>query len=116
MTLKIGTETGSVVNYLMSGSKGMPAPEVGMGATILMWSDRHAATIVKVTKTQVHVKRDKAIRIDKNGVSETQEYRFEPDPDAPVEIFRWTKKGLRKAGGGAALRIGDRDEYCDPYF
>ncbi len=113
MALKLGRETGSVVNYLMSGTVGAPEPKVGMGATILMYSDRHAATIVKVTKTQVHVQRDIAKRIDKNGMSESQEYVFTSDPDAHVEIFRKTKRGYRAAGGGAALRIGDRDEYYD---
>mgnify|MGYP001576962564 CR=1 FL=1 len=41
--LRAGTQTGSLINHLMSGSKGAE-PEVGMGATILGWSDRHPAT------------------------------------------------------------------------
>jgi hypothetical protein len=114
--MKLGTETASMTNYLMSGTKGEPTPVVGMGATILMWTDRHAATIVKVTPTQVHVQRDKATRIDANGMSEMQEHVFEADPTADVEIFRKTKRGWRKAGGGHGLRIGDRDEYHDYSF
>jgi hypothetical protein len=100
----------------MSGTVGAPEPKVGMGATILCWTDRHAATIVRVTKAQVHVRQDKATRIDKNGMSESQEYAYETDPTAEVEIFRLTKRGYRKAGGGSALRIGDRDEYHDYSF
>ena len=116
MALVLGRETASVQNYLLSGTNGAPTPEVGMGATILAWSDRHAATIVKVTKTQVHVQRDKVIRVDTNGMSEMQTYRYEPDPEASVEVFRLTKKGYRATGGGFALRIGDRQHYHDYNF
>lgn len=115
MAMKLETETGSLVNYLMSGGT-PPEPKVGDGATILMWTDRHAATIVKVTPCTVSVQRDKAIRTDANGMSESQSYRYEPDPDAEVEVFRKTKRGWRKSGGGAALLIGDRDEYYDYSF
>lgn len=43
--MKLGRETGSLINHLLSHSK-EPAPAVGMGATILGWSDRHPATVV----------------------------------------------------------------------
>lgn len=114
--MKLGTETASLTNYLMSGTVGAPEPAVGMGATILMWTDRHAATIVKVTRTQVHVQRDTATRVDDNGQSEVQDYIFTPDTKAPVEVFRKTKTGYRMAGGGSSLRIGERDEYHDYSF
>lgn len=114
--MKLGTETASLTNHLMSGTNGAPTPEVGMGATILMWTDRHAATIVKVTPSQIHVKRDKAVRADNNGMSEMQQYNYEADPTADVEIFRKTKNGYRKADGGHSLRIGDRSEYHDYSF
>lgn len=114
--MKLGTETASLTNYMMSGTVGAPTPVVGMGATILMWTDRYAATIVKVTPTQIHVQRDIAKRIDKNGMSETQNYEFTTDPTASVEIFRKTKSGYRMTGGGASLRIGERDEYHDFSF
>lgn len=114
--MKLGTETGSMVNHLMSGTIGAPEPTVGMGATILCWTDRHAATIVKVTSSQIHVRRDRAIRVDNNGMSEVQQYTYEQDPTADVEVFRKTKRGWRKTGGGASLRIGDRAEYHDYSF
>lgn len=110
MGLKAGTETGSLINYLLS--LGGAKPEVGMGCTILGWTDRHAATIVKVTKTQVHVQRDIATRIDKNGMSESQTYSCAADPTADVEVFRVTKKGLRNNRGNG-LSIGKREEYYD---
>lgn len=114
--MKLGTETNSLTNAMLSGSIGAPEPVVGMGATILGWTDRHAATIVKVTPTQIHVQQDIAKRADKNGMSECQEYTYERDETAPIEVFRKTKRGYRKAGGGSSLRIGDRQEYHDYSF
>lgn len=96
-------------------SRATPEPEIGMGATILCWTDRHAGTIVRVTPTQVHVQRDKATRIDQNGMSETQGYSYEPNPDAPIEVFRKTKKGYRNSAGNGLL-IGRRDAYYDYSF
>ena len=112
--LKAGTETGSLMNHLMSSTKPLP-PEVGMGATILCWSDRHSGTIVKITKTQIHVQYDLAKRLDKNGMSESQQYACSPDPNGRIEIFRQTKKGYRNAAGNGLL-IGSRQEYYDYSF
>lgn len=114
--MNLGTETGSMVNHLMSGTVGEPIPTVGMGATILGWSDRHACTIVKVTPSTIHAQQDIATRIDTNGMSEVQQYTYEHDETATIEVFRKTKRGWRKAGGGNALRIGDRSEYHDYSF
>lgn len=123
--MKLGTETGSTSNWLMSGTKGQPIPQVGMGATILMWTDRHAATIAKVEEFKsgarkgivraIHVQEDKAIRVDTNGMSESQEYRFEPQPENPTLIFRLRKNGAYKGPGGQ-LRIGERSKYHDYSF
>jgi hypothetical protein len=111
--MKLGTETGSLMNHLMSGSG--PAPEVGMGCTVLHWTDRSPGTIVKVTKTQVHVRGCHAKRLDKNFQSETQVYEITENPDARVEVFRLTKRGWRnKAGNG--LLIGHRENYYDYSF
>lgn len=98
------------------------APKVGMGATILCWSDRHAATVVylcaddgtRPIKT-IHVQQDTAIRQDKNGMSEAQEYTYQPNQKAPIQIFRMTKGGWRDKGGNHLL-IGIRDEYYDFSF
>jgi hypothetical protein len=108
-----GTETGSLMNHVMSRSEAVP--EVGMGATILCWTDRTAGTIIKVTPTQVHVQRDIATRIDHNGMSESQEYRYESDPNGIVEVFRMTKKGYRNLSRNGLL-IGSRQAYYDYSF
>lgn len=111
--MRLGSETGSLINHLMA--RGGAKAEVGMGATILSWTDRHPATIVKVTASQVHVQRDNYKRIDNNGMSECQEYEYTPNPNASVEVFRVTKKGLKNKSGNY-LSIGEREKYYDFSF
>lgn len=109
---------GSVVNELQ-GNTEQSAPQVGDGATILMWSDRHAATIVEVPSPKtVIVQQDDAKRIDGNGISESQEYEYTRNTSAPYQTFTQRKNGtwVRKHSpmrGGIKLRIGKRDEYYD---
>lgn len=98
-------------------------PEVGMGATIVMYSDRYAATITYVGKkgALVIVKRDHAKRTDDNGMSECQSYEYSPDKDAGPRIFtlrksgRWVEQG-QPSKNGTGLSIGRRREYHDFSF
>lgn len=113
--MRLGTETASTNNWLLSGTKGAPIPTVGMGATILMWTDRKACTIVKVTRTQVHVQEDIATRADSNGMSDAQDYTYAPNPAAPVLVYRLNKRGAYKGPLGQ-LRIGERCSYHDYSF
>jgi len=112
-------ETGSLVNHLMSGSKGQE-PTVGMGVTELMWSDRHAYTIIEVIDSKtLKVQQDTATRTDSNGMSDSQDYRFEPNPQGHTVIItlrksgRWMRKGEQK---GSGWTIGSRSEYHDFSF
>jgi len=129
--MKLGTQTASITNHILSRSIiGQPVSVDGMGVTVLCWTDRHAATIINVTKlasTVIYVREDKATRTDKNGMSESQSYEYRPNPAGWLYTFRqrrdgsWeqvvvnTKTGrLNKVeGGGHGLRIGERDEYHD---
>ncbi len=128
--MKLGSQTGSLVNHLYSRAViGQPEPVVGMGATILAWTDRYAATITFVTLLRgrriVWVVRDRAKRIDSNGLSECQEYEYTPDDRAPIHVYMQQLNGgwaevefnsetqrYRKTGGNG-LRIGERREYRD---
>ena len=131
--MKLGSQTGSFVNHIRSRQViGQPEPVVGMGATILLWTDRHAATITEVfvlgKYTYVKVRQDTSKRIDKNGMSEDQDYEFTPNPNGSESCFRreddgaWaevrynadTKRYNKSRGHG--LRIGARDEYHDFSF
>ena len=114
--------TGSFINHLQGASK-QPEPEVGMGATILMWSDREAATIVSVSKSgkRIEVQRDHAKRTDNNGLSESQTYEFTPNPEGPRIAYtlrkngQWVREG-ESMKGGQRLRVGSRDHYYDFSF
>lgn len=81
--MKLGTDTGSLTNYLLSGTNGQPKPVVGMGATILSWTDRHPATIVEVSKDYkvIAIQRDNFARIDESKT--VQENMF----DAKIYII-----------------------------
>lgn len=127
--MKLGTETGSVTNHALSrGVIGQPDPAVGMGATLLSWTDRHAGTIVSVEGGLIGVQRDASVRVDSNGMSESQEYKFSRAPNAPISYFRKDKKEMWqevrfnaetkrwKFARGYGLRIGRRDEYHDFSF
>lgn len=133
--LKIGTQTGSVVNHIYSRSTlNQPKVEVGMGATFLSWTDRNAGTIIEVigdgisAGTIIVVQQDQAIRTDKNGYSEDQTYEYSRDPNGYTQTFRLNKKGFwegitknsetgrwNKCSNGG-VRIGTRESYRDPCF
>jgi hypothetical protein len=115
-----------MLNRIMAASTiGAPEPEVGMGATELCFSDRHAYTIVEVVRFKtgkragqvkaVRAQRDKATRTDSHGMSDAQSWTFEPDPEGSVREFRLTSRG-RFEGGAGTLAIGYRSEYYDYSF
>ena len=129
--MKLGTQTGSLVNHIYSRSAGA-TPEVGIGATMLSWSDRHAGTVIEVfTKgayEYVTIQADNYKRIDNNGYSESQSYEYTPNPEGPLSYFRrksdqhqWqgvyinpeTGKFNKGLGG---LILGEREEYYDFSF
>jgi hypothetical protein len=119
--LKLGTESGSLDNHifnhlhLYSSADSSFTPEIGMGATILCWSDRRACTIIKVTPKTITVQMDTATRVDSNGISESQDYVFQSNPKGHVEVFRMTKRGWRSKNGNS-LSIGNRYQYYDYSF
>lgn len=119
--MRLGTQTGSMVNHLMSGTNGQPDPTVGMGATELCWTDRRAYTIVAVlSPTRIVVQRDDVKRTDNNGMSEAQAYEYTPNPNAGTETLRKAKNGGWYSQGGMKhgrrFRMGDRSEYYDYSF
>lgn len=94
-------------------------PEVGSPATIVMYTDRHAATVVGVSKSgkTITLQQDVATRTDKNGMSESQEYSYERNPNAEKQTARLTKRGWRIGGQrGTKILIGTREEYYDYSF
>lgn len=89
-------------------------PEVGMGATEVWHSDRHACTVTRISKSgkTFWMKRDTATRTDSNGMSESQSYSYTPNPEAPEIRVNMTKDGWRTTGG-QKVWVGVRDEHYD---
>ena len=117
---------GNLCNRIMETAK-TPAPVAGMGATILMYSDRKAATICFLQGTKagkvncVTVREDRAIRTDKNGMSDAQSYIYERNDDAPLIAYTLRSNGawvrLGESGkSGQRLLIGTRDHHHDYSF
>jgi hypothetical protein len=113
--MKLGTETGSMINHLMSTSK-QPIPQVGMGVTMTSWTDRYAGTIIKVTPKTITVQYDRAKIVSGSTLSEDQTYEYTPDPDGSILVFRLRKNGQWRNLGGMGLLIGHRNSYRDPTF
>lgn len=130
--MKLGSDTGSVMNHLYSRmTKGQPEPVEGMGVTFLHWTDRSAGTIVSLSNAGkyplIWVRGDHAKRTDNNGFSECQTYEYTPNPSGKLSMYRfknnrWEAVEVNKATGrvrkthGPGLRIGDRDAYHDFSF
>lgn len=114
---------GSLNNRLMEGTVGQPEPEVGMGATELCYSDRHAYTIVAVHgPARIEVRADVATRTDANGMSDSQSYSYAPGPeDAPTRVLTkrknnaWIPQG-QPMRNGTRFALGIRDEHYDFSF
>lgn len=134
--LKLGTETGSLVNHLYSQGTS-PKPVVGMGVTLLSWSDRSPGTIravreltSKTYKYEIEVTEDDAVRIDGNGMSEAQEYEYSVVEDGYRQLFRqerstgkWyegriqsTTKKFKRTSGANCILLGRREKYHDFTF
>jgi len=97
-----------------------PAPVVGMGATQIMYSDRHAFTVIAVApsgKTAI-VQRDVAMRADSNGVCDAQSYTYTPDPNGATRKISLRKDGCWREVGqnGGSYLLGVRDEHYDYGF
>ena len=107
---------GSLQNAMLDQTRSQ-TPTVGMGATEIMFSDRHPYTIIKVlSPKRIVVQADKATRIDGNGCCEDQSYLFEPDPQAPPVTLFLNKRGKWKQLGdaqGSTFLLGTRQEYYD---
>ncbi len=67
---------GSISNMMKARTPNI-IPVVGMGVTELLWSDRNPYEVIEVKDaTHIIIRALSAERIDHNGMSEIQEYRF----------------------------------------
>lgn len=91
--MRLGTETANFISAIMTAPGFHIEPTVGMGATITVWTDRHAGTVTKWDGKTLTVQLDKATRTDQNGMSDAQKYAYERNPDGLEYQFRRNKKG-----------------------
>ena len=102
---------------------------VGDGVTVNLWSDRYAATVIKVTKSTVTVRRDKAtLNPDfkpewiPGGFAahctnqDEQSYTYEPDEKGTEYTFRWSRKYQRYGQPGNLTLSKGRHEFYDYNF
>ena len=130
---------GSLVNRMSEDYKS-PVPEIGMGATVLGYSDRHAYTIVKVDKDgkRAWMTADTALRDDtwdyykQNYVGYTSNFTSSDRREIRIcNDERWrevnsvwrTIKDHPEGGkwgtstqGASIVLLGSRSEYQDPSF
>jgi len=128
--MKLGTQTGSLFNHIMANGTINNIVPGETGATLLMWTDRHAATVVEVFKKgkfdYIVIQMDEAKRVDNNGLSDNQSYEYVRNPAGRKEIFKVTDKGFKNVrinGNGRyvqtgvyGLMVGVRREYHDFSF
>lgn len=93
------------------------AVKVGDGITLLLYSDSNAYTIIKRTEKTLTIQRDRAIRTDKNGMSDCQSYRYEPNKNGAIKTIHWSNKHQRwnAPQGYRGIWLG-RHEYFDYTF
>jgi len=92
--------------------------QVGDGATVCYYSDRHSYTVVRVTPSRIYLQRDKATRTDENGMRESQQYQYEADDDGYVFIASKRKDGRYMLTGHNTTGrvVAGRHEYYDYSF
>lgn len=99
------------------GRVAVSAPLVGMGATVSYVTDRHAGTVIKVSKSgaKIVIREDRTTRTDDNGMSECQSYTFAPGAEG--EGHEWTAHrcadGSYRTTGGQRVTLGVRSAYHD---
>ena len=70
-------DTGSLTNLIFGNNSTIPV--VGKGATLIYWSDRHAYEVMSVSDDLKTVVLQQYIpeRVDKLGMSDSQQYKYE---------------------------------------
>ena len=88
--MKLGKQTGSFFNWMMSKNQSIPV--VGAGATILLWTDRHAYEVIEVNEKEKScvIQRYAPKRTDDFGMSDSQDYEYKELTEEKVKLYyRW---------------------------
>lgn len=96
-----------------------PNPTVGMGATLVVGTDRYPCLIIKVTpsKKTIVLQESSFERTDHNGMSEQQEYKVTPNPEGRILTATLRKDHTYKVQREDTMVIvGGQECYLDPCF
>ena len=105
---------GNLENRIMEGKQDI-IPEVGMGATEILYSDRNPYTIVEViSKNKIKVQADKAKNVGKEFYS--QDWEITRDEEGTIKTLIQTKNGWKVLKGSTRFIINVRDKYFDYEF
>lgn len=87
---------GSFTNYLMGNNSS--TPEVGKGATLLSYTDRHPAEVLEVSADgkQCVIRGMKAKAKPNSGGMGHQDWDISPDPDSPTDTLIYRNGAWRK--------------------
>jgi hypothetical protein len=94
-------------------------PEIGMGATIVMWSDRLACTIVQITHggKRIVIQRDTISWIPNPSAPSSPIFQYSPNPQGGIYHATKRKDGsYRLTRKTTMVWIGTRQEYYDRDF
>lgn len=86
-------EKGSLVNQIASNSK-TKLPTLNEGATVYLWTDRHAYKVIEVSKDQksCKIQRFDPERVDDLGMSDCQSYKYEKLTEEILQLkFLWNQ-------------------------
>lgn len=116
--LNMNRHTVNVMSQLAEDATQKVEPAVGMPVTINYYTDRHAATIVRVPcKNKIIVLCNQVITLDYYA----GKYAVQPETEGAERIFTKRKNGRWVAVGhdmhkGQGLSLGMHDHYIDPNF
>lgn len=94
-------------------------PEVGMGCTICLFTDSHAATIVKVSPSgkTIWYRRDVAKVVSGSCQDGSAKYEYSFDENGYDQKATLRKNGqYREVGTNYYIALDCRNEYYDPHF
>lgn len=113
---------GSLQNRLIERQRGMK-PQIGMGVTQILWSDRYPFEVVAIKDTRhITVREMNAKLISGSWMDECQEYEYESNENGRTfDLFltnkgRWVARIGREYIDGYTWYVGNAEMYRDPHF
>jgi hypothetical protein len=97
---------GSFQNHIFGNGKNEVVPQIGMGATQILWTDRHAYTIVEISPSgkKIIVQRDKAHNTGGHG---SNDWTYERDENG-IKCAVTLRKNGKWIAKGESLKHGSR--------